>query len=211
MGFDLKKRRGVYSIDVKTGEPTEIVMDQKDHTIFNPQWLPAGNAIIYYRRGETSASRSGVIVRSIENGAEREFPTGPIDYGPRFLSPDGQAIAVTGDSRKTLRVFSLTDGTERELMRVQDPADQLRMRGWTPDSRYVIFETFREVVGRVVKFELSRIPATGGESYRLTTEDFRQGRLQFASDGRVAFSASVGGLEIWAMDRLLSSTLHTGR
>lgn len=206
VGFDLKKRRGVYAIDAHTGDARMLVQDQDGQSIFDPEWLPDGTAIVYFRRDETPRTTSHLVIRDLESGRERELPIGADAPGFIYasLSPDGRRLAfVTQDDNiMKLRTVALAGGAPLELFRVGDRSGRIDLRGWTPNSEQVIFETKRRVGDRNVNQELWRVPAGGGERHRLPAlGGSADPRLGFHPDGQqVAFTVGQGAKEIWVME-----------
>ena len=207
VGFDHKKRRGVYAIDVSNGEATVLVQDQNGQTIFNPEWLPGNKAILFYRRDTDSAgTTSHLVVRDLESGSEREVPSGAekSSYIYTSLSPNGRLLAFSSNSDKgAFRVVPLTGGASSDLYKIDNTTGITTLRGWSPDSREVIFETARRVGVRNADRELWRIPAEGGERHKLLTLD-SQGPFRFHPDGKqISFHIGKSSSEIWVLDNFL--------
>ena len=204
MAFDEKNREGAYSVDVQTGAARALAQAERGQTIFQPEWLPSGKAIVYYRRDQT-APPSHVIVHEIESGAERDLPTGLENsaFIDTLLSPDGQRIAFRADA--ALGVVSVAGGPPRELFRDNVTGGRINLVGWSPNSRQVILETKQRIGLRDVNHELWRISSEGGERTKLASGGLQAAKIRFQLDGhRIAYTVSQGGgMEIWALENFL--------
>lgn len=156
--------------------------------------------------------RSGIKVRNLQNGSEKQIYTFPrTDGAPPVrlpvLSHDGRSVAVIskmdGDS-SALLVIPSDGGAPRELTRAKSPIELQPLWGvaWAPDDRFVYFARRPD---NKTPYELFRIPAQGGaeESTGLKVPDIRD--LDISPDGtRIAFSiGAVAQPEIWAMENFL--------
>ena len=209
VGFDQKKRRGAFAVDVATGGAAELVLDG-DGQIFNPEWLPGGKSIVFYRR-DTTATPSHLVVRDLESGVERELTSGASQAGylDTARSPDGKQLAFTTNGEKPeLVVVAVAGGAPRQLVHTTDSASRLSLLGWTPDSRNIIVSTAQRVGLRDIDRELWRIPIDGGERSKLSSPEIQGDQIRFHialhPDGRrIAFTASRGGGEVWALENFL--------
>jgi Tol biopolymer transport system component len=214
MALDEKNREGAYSVDVQTGDVRALAQAESGQTIFQPEWLPDGKAIVYYRRDQTSPP-SHVIVHEIETGAERELHTGEADAGyiDTAMSPDGRYLAFRGGGgsyKGALGVVPVTGGMTRELFRPDAPAGRVDLVGWSPDSHQVIFDTKQRLGLRDVNRELWIIPADGGERRKLASDQLQADKIRFHPDGRrITYSAvQSGGMDgIWALENFLPKTV----
>ena len=204
MAFDEKKREGAYGVDVQSGEVRALVQAEGGQTIFQPEWLPSGKAIVFYRRDQT-ARPSHLIVHELDSGSERELPTGEESAGfvDSALSPDGRQVAFRAGL--TLGIVMVTGGMPHEIFRSDAPGGRLNLVAWSPDSRHIIFETRQRIGLRDVNRELWRIAADGGERRKMSSEEIQAAKIRFHPDGRqIAFSAGQGGaMEIWALENFL--------
>ena len=209
MAFDEKNHEGAYSVDVRTGDVRALAQAEGGQTIFRPEWLLNGQAIVYYRRDQTP-SPSHVIVHDVGTGSERELQTSEADAGfiDTAISPDGRYLAfrVGGGSYKpALGVVPVTGGAPRELFRPDVPAGIIDLIGWSPDSRQVIFDTRQRIGLRDVNLEWWRLPIDGGERQKLESNQLQADKIRFHPDGqRIAFAGGRGGaMEIWALENFL--------
>jgi Tol biopolymer transport system component len=215
VGFDQKKRRGVYAVDVLSGDATVLVQDQTGQTIFNPEWLPGGKSIVYYRRDtDNTGTTSHLVVKDLQSGIERELRSGSEKGGYLYtsVSPDGQFLAfLSGGNGSTgaLKVTPIRGGDPRDLDTFDKTSTVHRLLGWTPDSRQVILASFHRVGDRISGRELWAIPVGGGEPHRLPALD-GEPPFRFHPNGQqVAFQSSRNGLEIWAMENFLTTPTNS--
>ncbi|HTM47679.1 MAG TPA: hypothetical protein VL285_03310, partial [Bryobacteraceae bacterium] len=204
MAFDEKKVEGAYSADIQNASVRALAQAGRDQTIFQPEWLPDGEQIVFYRRDKT-AHPSHVIVRNVDTGAERELETGQDAAGfiDTAISPDGRQLAFRAAA--ALGIVPIAGGAPLELFRSNATGGRLNFLGWSPDSLHLIFETTQRMGLRNVNREVWRIPAGGGERTKLASDQFQAEKFQFHPDGRrIAYSATEGGgMEIWALENLL--------
>ena len=209
MAFDEKNHEGAYSMDTQTGEVRAVAQAEGEQTIFQPEWLPNGKEIVYYRRDQT-ASPSHVIIHDVGTGSERQLQTGHADAGfiDTAISPDGHYLAFRaggGSYEPVLGVVPVTGGAPRELFRPDVSAGRVDLIGWSPDSRQVIFDTKQRMGLRNVNLEWWRIPIEGGERRKLASDPLQAAKIRFHPDGhRIAFAGTQGGgMEIWALENFL--------
>lgn len=214
-----RNRRGIYRIDVQTGEQGFV------HTIEGPMrgaaWLDDGRTVVYkeVRVGEASGW-CRFVTRELSSGREREIHRWPCRSADWWwtLSPDRRTIAaVFGPAENlsglpwTLRLVSLSDGAARDLAEftpfVADdaagPAGFPELY-WTPDSRSL---RFRGCLSPDQVIEgLNRCPnwsfdVVTGQRRRLA-DDAPMGSIH--PDGRrVAFSDGETAYEVWVMEGYL--------
>ncbi|HYL64510.1 MAG TPA: PDZ domain-containing protein [Candidatus Methylomirabilis sp.] len=93
-----------------------------------------------------------------EGGEARQLTTGGHEFGPRF-SPDGKWIAFTGQYDGNVDVFVMpADGGEPKRLTWHPDADIVK--GWTPDSKKILFTSAREVYADFDR--LYTVPVEGG-------------------------------------------------
>ena len=144
-GEDLKRRAGIFVVDVTTGKArTVLLRDTTTSTWTVPWavgWTASGKEVIYRRYDPDSAVRT--VAADAVTGATRVLATWPHARPQDLvgeLSPDGRLIAQvvpTEDRQGTaLRVTDLSGSSARELLRVRMP-DQLATIAWAADGRYI--------------------------------------------------------------------------
>ena len=110
------------------------------------------------------------------------------------LSPDGKWLgfsASTPSSRGSQVFLSTADGSDVKLLTPTAPS---YFHGWSPDGRWLAF-----VGQRNGKYELYRVPASGGEEQRLTSARAYDDGPDYSPDGKWIYfnSDRKGGWNIW--------------
>ena len=186
-GRDERDRRGLYRIDVQTGDISVVVQSGGMGGVWQSAWSPDGSTI-YYTMG------AGIIARELRTGQEREIHPGASKHFA--LSPDGRSLAVPREDGLVLDIVALDTGQSRELLRVSDGGAFFRALTWSPDSRFLFFSKARR--------ELWRVSVHNGVSEKLGVAIQGLLEMRVNPDGRrIAFSASESGAELWAMEQFL--------
>ena len=196
----------LFKIDVRTGNATPIVTAELGQRI-GGRWLPDGKRIIYGVRDENTTTRRHVI-RDLSTGKEQElFRSSGI--GGSALSRDGKQLAFVwmNDPKSkefVIKSLSTTDGTVRELLKVQSPVNLLT---YTPDGRFLLFLLYAQMTNPFPVTEVWMVPAEGGEPRKTGLTGNGIGALSFFPDGeRIVFQAGTGGRgksELWAIKNFL--------
>jgi dipeptidyl aminopeptidase/acylaminoacyl peptidase len=159
-----------------------------------------------------------IFMRTIEGGARKQLTNAAYSHGGIAVSPDGQWIAFTADP--SLRSDSVTRAERDSLARLpydakrdeapRNPSDIFVMAAaggtprrittthgnegqisWSPDSRRLAFVS---APGRTASRRIYVMAAAGGTAENLLGEwQFEPGQLTWLPDGRISFSADVGG------------------
>ena len=181
-------RRGIYSVDVHTGEARSVARDA-----IKVRWSADGQHMFYLKQSADTPSAAMLYERRESDGTEREV--GRLDLGvmPRLseytLSPDGKTVyysrgldspgridSPVGRPRShALIAFDLASGREREVARAA--------LGWSlsPDGRYVATRAGDAAQGLAVKV----ISLTNGETVDLAPiGELSAAPLQWAPDSR---------------------------
>lgn len=159
---------GVYAVDVKTGQITEILRlsDYQYNTpgddafpLSDVEWSSDGKSIFYL------FFRDRLVRHDLATGEDKIlYKHSNFGRGVLKRSPDGKnlLLATRSPEEKRSRLFTIPieGGKEKELCTAQE-ADGFDMAMWSPDGKYIYFteirgwETSRET-------SLWRIPAEGG-------------------------------------------------
>lgn len=193
--IDIKGRKGVFRIDVKTGDLEQITSDEIMRTW--PIWAPDGKSFLWKAPDST-------VRRDLASGQESEFFRGTC----RSISPDGRYAACTSRDGTRLLAVPVAGGEPKELAYLTPEVRFLLSSAWTPDSAAVVYGIVR---GKSTTAELWVAPLGGGQPRRvdlnLTAAAFGLGVLP---DGkRVIYSDSaesgsgVGG--VFVMENFLSA------
>jgi Tol biopolymer transport system component len=202
-GGDREGRRGLFRVDVQTGEAEHLVSGQ-GQIVRLIDWDPEQKRVFFKRSG------GGIAVVDLETGEENVLYEKGVTRWPA-LSPDGRNLAFGAMDGNTpsLMVMSSTGGAPQAVarFRAQEPySKQLFVRGitWSPDSESVIY-------AGGIEEGIWRVPAAGGPRKKLEslTENVQGigGHIQdmrLRPDGRrVAFGVRKGGAEVWVMENFL--------
>ncbi len=110
------------------------------------------------------------------------------------FSPDGKLLAFSASSpssRQSQVYLAHADGSGVKLL---TPASPSYFHGWSPDGRWLAF-----VGRRDNRFELYRVPVTGGAEQRLTSAGAYDDGPDYSPDGKWIYfnSSRSGGWDIW--------------
>ena len=202
-GIDKKGRRGIYRIDVQTGDILPIVNGQANQAA----WSSNGKMIFYVRELANKAFR--ILVRDFETNEEKELyqAAEQMRISHLTISPDGKQLAfsLSGKTLLTrLMIMPTAGGSPSELLQLKDPeAIPCGFHGaveWIANGHQIVFVK-RQKQGDM---ELWRIPVEGGEPQDLgITEGIIHG-LRVHPDGkRVAFAGGKFGNDVWVMENFL--------
>ncbi len=202
---------GIHLIDIQTGDITTVVEEHPKIRYWGLAWSSDGRTIFYIRcHGEKEEQRYSIMAHDLATGEERElYPSGnEEDYG-LVISPDGRELAFLdyGKPGAVLTVIPTADGEARELPKIGSPI------AWTPDGRHLLFIKTKRLPDsdKVVKTEVWRIPAEGGEPEKVWepkgpphdwTPSFHPDRQRIAYCKGDHVSAQK---ELWVMDNLLTT------
>jgi TolB protein len=155
-----------------------------------PNWTPDGKYLMsnsggqLYRidvTGKTQPERVGLDPGYAANN----------DHG---LSPDGKWLAISaqhGGAKASQVYVADANGGKPRLITPQMPS---YFHGWSPDGKWLAF-----VGERNNNFDIFRIPVTGGQEERLTTDAGFDDGPDYSVDGKWIYinSNRAGGWDIW--------------
>jgi Tol biopolymer transport system component len=214
-GTDDKNRRGLAQIDAHSGAVISIVVqEQGQGEPMHGVWSADGKAIFYVLSDPSAVVGSGIRVRDLETGRDREVYrpalASSISWDSHLaLSPDGRRLAFVSNrqtemagnpaNEQTLLVIPATGGDPRELLKVHkrivDEWNGLASIEWTRDGNHVLYSWNRE---------LWKISVMGGEAQRLglASTAARLTSVSVHPDGqRIAFAAGdPTKQEVWVME-----------
>jgi Tol biopolymer transport system component len=204
---DVKNHRGLYLMDVESGNVSPLVQAGEGEFIDSHVWSPDGRAV-FYGRGGSSTKKSSIVVRELETGQERQISSTSAGGVSGFdVSPDGQWVVFHFFDQATgavgLKVISSTGGVPRELVRVEK-AENIGGPTWTRDGLQVLFAK-GATSPQVQKYELWRIPAEGGTPQKVGLAMGSLRDMRVHPDGRrIAFTADEPTRsEVWVMENFL--------
>lgn len=208
INWDVNNRMGYYRIDANTGTVTPVVLSTDDNFSFfgGHPWSPSGK-MIYYGLRDRSADNWQLVARDIENGNEKIIYKSE-DFYNLSLSPDGKWMAlcfIGGGGNPGVKILPVSGGETRELIKFEEGIRLGRnCSNWTPDGKYFLF-AMRDTRVDNTKFELCRIPVSGGELEKTGLKmEYGFMHLSIHPDGRhIVFSSFEPSAEIWVMENFL--------
>lgn len=183
---------GKSSIWLANGDGTqvrELVIAGVSKTVFYPSWYPDGRSIAVVDAPELTIKR-----------IELDHPTAIVvtDHervlaGMPSVAPDGRSIAFAGQANEgqrydqTKNVIWLVD-EHGALQTAERPAQQGRTPSWSPDGRWIAFESNRgDPSGLYAIFVMKR---DGSAVRRMTAYDVDANHPMWSPDGKqLVFSA----------------------
>ena len=167
----------------------------QDDIVEAPNWSRDGKFLL--------VNTGGDLYRLPVGGAEpaklEKIDLGPGGYrcnNDHDLSRDGKWLAFSAStpaSRQSQVFLAGGDGSGAKLMVETTPS---YFHGWSPDGKWLA------IVGqRNGKFELYRVPVTGGAEQRLTSKGAYDDGPEYSPDGKWIYfnSDRSGGWDIWRM------------
>ncbi len=172
---------------------TTKVVYQADTVIEAPNWSHDGKFLLVNTGGD---------LYRLPLEASGEAKLEKIDLGEggyrcnndKAFSWDGKMLgfsASTPSSRGSRVYVAQADGAGAKLL---TPASPSYFHGWSPDGKWLAF-----VGQRAEKFELYRVPVTGGAEERLTSKGGYDDGPEYSPDGKWIYfnSNRSGGWDIW--------------
>lgn len=180
--------RGIYQVDIATGDTRLIVKHRKPR---NPIPTSDGKAIFYLKA-------NGPLVRhDLETGQE-EVIHKPIEPMTGLdASPDGKLLAFYQGA--SMFVMSINGGEVREVMHFEVPEYSDFDRAfvtWTADGKHLLFSKRNN--------ELWRVNVQTGKQEQIGSEIPGLSRVTMHPDGKqIALTTFQEGSELWVMENFL--------
>jgi Tol biopolymer transport system component len=195
-GVDRKGQQGLFRIDAKTGQTTPIVVG---YLIRDVAAAPDGHTIYYEQRG---GGRSGVYVRDLERGEERELFKGLV--GGLDLSPDGNTLALFGNFGSVdgpidgITLMPANGGEMRVLFTARNATtDRINYLRWSGDGKHLVFVRGQELNDVwTLAIDSGEAKATG-----IKLDGIRNISINRAN--RLAIAAGIIKLEMWMLEGLM--------
>jgi Tol biopolymer transport system component len=219
--FSEDNSRGIYRVDVHSGQVTPIVVGEAIHGQY--EWSQDGNAI-FFVRDHRKVSGCQILVYDLQSGQERGLYREPSRV--RFaisISPDGRWLAFLNNrgTKRVLRVIPTAGGETRDLHTWENQGGSAYIwHTWSADGKYIFIPIWpRTDDGSGAsnaennRWVLCRIPLTGGEPERLGVEMYARALTAHPDGSHVAFSASsrIKNAEgIWVLENFLSPAVAQG-
>jgi sugar lactone lactonase YvrE len=185
-------RSKISIFDMKT--KATRVLYTADNVFEAPNWSRDGKYLLVNSGGNLYrlAVNGGANVTPEKVG----LPPGYVCNNDHDFSPDGKLIAFSAssaNSRQSQVYVAAADGSNVKLL---TPAAPSYFHGWSPDGKWLAF-----VGQRNGKFELYRVPVTGGAEERLTFKGANDDGPDYSRDGKWIYfnSDRSGGWDIWRM------------
>ncbi len=214
-GIDEATIRGIYKINVHSGEVDLIVQADYGIEIYSHRWSIDGKSIFYTRSddpktsNQTAFRKSHIYLHDIANGQDKLLLGSPDDAKDIDISPDGQWLVFANrDAKKVLRIISTSGGEPRILYSFDYLGTRPIYPTWIAGGRYILFTRVSSGLDEAVEtWEIVRVPVEGGEIQSLGLEmtDFRH--FSAHPDGQHIVFHSRGSQmrwpEVWVMENFL--------
>jgi Tol biopolymer transport system component/DNA-binding winged helix-turn-helix (wHTH) protein len=200
----------IYSVSALGGTPKVLYSNRSDlsgHVGMRPafSWSPDGNELAV-TTVSPPLGRPAITLISLADGASRPITLPPRDYSdwcPAF-SPDGKSVAFLRASGpgldEDIYVVPVTGGQGKRL--TFDSRQLGEGLAWTPDSRDIVFSSWRAGAGT-----LWRVPASGGSPQRVEGVGTSAIYPAIALNGqRLAYTSDSGRMSVARVN--LSDSKH---
>ncbi len=189
-------------LDVHTGKLTAIHRSAEPFEA--PNWTTDGKALIYNVSG--NGPNKGLLRRfDLATHAVTALETGFAIHNnnDHVLSFDGAMLGVSNHSPEhggasVICTLPATGGAPKLIT----PKAPSYLHGWSPDGKWLVFTGGRKLVaGEPDKYDIYKIPATGGDEVRLTNTLGLSDGPEFSPDGRYIYfnSTRTGLMQLWRM------------
>jgi Tol biopolymer transport system component len=202
------KSAGIYKVDVRTGQATQILnlSDYKDKInppgddafpLSDAQWSLDGKSVFYLFFTDR------LVKRDLTTGEEKVlYRHSRFDRSVLKLSPDGKsllfAVRSPEDKKSHLYTMPVEGGNLKELCTAQESA-YFETGMWSPDGKYVYFTEMKDE-----GTSLWRIPAAGGIPQKTWQSKDRAEVFSFHPDGKqIALAIYERELEIRVIKNLV--------
>ncbi len=205
-GTDMENRKGIFRIDVISGDASPIVLCLPGGVFRFPRSSPDGKKI-YYVSGVAEATT--LIERDLASGSERELVRGWV--GIPCVMPDGRHIAwirFDPDKSETVMLVPLAGGPPRELLHLKAGEAVSMALSATADGRAVIVVRALMSGGT----ELLLVPIAGGEPRKLDRRiNLASFELSMHPDGKqIAWASGEKKSEVWVLENFLPAAAMAG-
>jgi Tol biopolymer transport system component len=159
-------RKGIYRVDVQTGDVAPIVLIDKGTEIYSHVWSTDGK-VMFYSTGDRAGKTGSIFVHIFESGQEERISGSPSDAQFFDISPDGKWLALVNRGNKiAIRIMPTAGGDPREIHSFEQEGNPVITPTWSADGRFIYFPKLRESRGGISPagmWDLYRISADGGE------------------------------------------------
>ncbi|HVU16453.1 MAG TPA: biopolymer transporter TolR [Candidatus Didemnitutus sp.] len=163
-----------------------------------PNWLLDGRTLLYNISG--SGPNKGLLrLHDLVTGEIKPFDSGVAIHNnnDHVFSFDNKMLGVSNhapESQGQSAIFTLA-GTGGTATRIT-PNFPSYLHGWSPDAKWLVYTG-----GRNGKFDIYKIPSTGGDEVRLTDTPGLSDGPEFSPDGAYIYfnSTRTGRMQLWRM------------
>jgi serine/threonine-protein kinase len=172
-----------------TSDPVPILQGVRRHLVAYVEYAISDNGTLVYVPGGATTFHQHSLVWVDRDGKETPVTQEKKDYRVPRISPDGKLISVTVGDPATTQLW-IYDLEAESLSRLTFEEERSGSSVWSPDSKWLIFQSGREDEGGLVRQPADRsLPQERLTSTRETGG--RQMPNSWSSDGRfVAFNHS---------------------
>jgi len=161
-------RNAIYTVPISGGKATQVT---PNGDTFQPQWSPDARSI-FFRWGQSDIAfvpAAGGPISVVPRSGEHVGASLPV--GGNHVSPDGKHIVWAGVRKKVPGVHLWTmpvTGGEPVRLPMEPDLNAFQPR-WSPDGRWIAFESERSVPGdRKLDENIFIVSSRGGEPRQLT-------------------------------------------
>jgi Tol biopolymer transport system component len=178
-------KRQVFVQLIASGAPLQITRDTVDHEC--PRWSPDSSSILYFSPAVSGAVQGSIWEIPALGGMPRRVVT---SVGCADINlTDGRLVLFRLAKEGIELVTAPTDGSRFDIISVFPPATYYLYPRWSPDGKWIAFQR-----GDSIRFDIFVVPATGGESRKLTRDNNMMNGFAWLRDSTgVVYSSSRGG------------------
>ncbi len=204
-----RRPRGIYRIDIESGEADAILEIEECYLGFAPQcssvWSPSGKVFFTRWKSEKRGEPLSVVTRDVESGGETELHrvTSPVTVSYLSASPDGRWLAFIewdmDEGTASLKVMPAKGGEPRDLVafpKVRILRKPLVELTWTPDSRHIVYALSSTATPWSPESEIHWLPRVRVEHeefqlWQVSVEGGKPERLGVTMDGLFPYGLSI--------------------
>jgi len=211
LGFEKSKYRtkgykgGIYTVNVKTGQTTEIILlSDYEYNVPPDDSFPLSD-IVWSSDGKSIFFlffKDRLIKHNMETGEDKILYKHPVfERGVLRLSPDGKSLLFglqyPGEGKSRLFTMPAEGGKEKEVCAAQE-AKIIRRAYWSPDGKYIYFAENPKGTN------FWRVPAEGGIPQRVWSSEHSLELFSINPDGnQIAYATRELTTEVRVIENLV--------